>query len=355
MKLASRCIPLGALPYNNLDNATKMIAKLFEKMPFLALLPHVDSEDTVMRRTLDGIPGIKFDHSEIKIKITSSNYKKNMDKLENAFNHPTLENLEPFGINSVYMEKYFQLIKKFKSSNATINLLGPFSITQILKNVADEQMLVDKNYRKLFVQAVCVKALWCIEKIREISPETTPVVILEEPLYSRLGDLKRENEDITTDIVISLFARVIEKIKEAGAIVGVQCLEKCDWQIPIKAGVDLISFDAYNNPNNLCIIPELIQEFLEKGGMINWGIVPVINEYIVKGLNIDILYKRFFSTVEGLIIAGVPANLVFNSALVSIQGNTDGLPIIFAEKAIILASQLAKRIPVKKEASTDSD
>ena len=174
-------------------------------------------------------------------------------------------------------------------------------------------------------------------------------------MFSRLGDLKRENEDITIDIVISLFARVIEKIKEAGAIVGVQCLEKCDWQIPVKAGIDLISFDAYNNPNNLCIIPELIQEFLEKGGMINWGIVPVINEYIVKGLNIDILYKRFFSTVEGLIIAGVPANLVFNSALVSIQGNTDGLPIIFAEKAIILANQLAKRIPVKKETSTDSD
>ena len=51
--------------------------------------------------------------------------------------------------------------------------------------------------------------------------------------------------------------------------------------------------------------------------------------------------------MQGLINAGVSENYVYNSALVSIQGNVDKLPIIFAEKAIILASQLAQRIPLK--------
>ena len=31
--------------------------------------------------------------------------------------------------------------------------------------------------------------------------------------------------------------------------------------VKIKAGVDMISFDAYNNPNNLCIIPDVIIDF----------------------------------------------------------------------------------------------
>ena len=97
----------------------------------------------------------------------------------------------------------------------------------------------------------------------------------------------------------------------------------------------------------MCIIPEQITEFISQGGKINWGIVPVSDESIIKSVNIDILSRRFFSTLEGLILEGVPEKFVYNSAFVSIQGDTINLPIIFAEKAIILANQLAKKIPVK--------
>ena len=72
-----------------------------------------------------------------------------------------------------------------------------------------------------------------------------------------------------------------------------------------------------------------------------------MSESIVKALNIDIVTNRLFATMQGLILSGVPEHLVYNSALVSIQGNVDKLPLIFAEKAVILATQLAKRIPVK--------
>lgn len=347
MKLATRCIPLGALPYDSIDSTTKMAAKLFEKTPFIAMLPTISADDTIEKRTFENLPGIKIQEHDVLIKITSNHYKQWMSKLEKAFNHPTLDNLEPFAIKAPFMEKFFQMIKKFKSPNAVINLLGPFSISQMLTNAAEEEMLIDKTYRKLFIQSVCVKALWAIEKIREISPETVPLIILEEPLYGRLGDIKRENEEITVELVTMLFARVVEKLKESGALVGVHCQDKCDWKIPINAGVDLISFDAYNNPNNLCIIPEQIIEFVSRGGKINWGIVPTTTESVVKALNIDIVENRLFSTMQGLVVAGVPENFVYNSAFVSVQGDLNKLPIIFAEKAVILANQLSKRIPIK--------
>ena len=170
--------------------------------------------------------------------------------------------------------------------------------------------------------------------------------MLEEPLLGQFGNLKRENEDVTVDLVTNLLAKTIEKMKENNILVGVQCFEKCDWKIPINAGIDLISFDAYNNPNNLCIIPEQIIEFISRGGKINWAIVPAKNESTVKSLKIDEITKRLLLTLDGLVLAGVPANFVYNSALVSVQDDVSKLPIIFAEKAIILSTQLAKRIPV---------
>ena len=347
MKLVSRCIPVGSLPYESPEAATRMLVKFYEKLPYLSFLPKVSDSENILQRTLENIPGIKIHGENIKLKTGTSNYEQGLAKLDQAFASPTPANLEHFKINSAYMEKFIPMIKKFKSPNAVVNLLGPFSISQMLTKTAEEQMLVDKSYRKLFIQAVCVKALWAINKIKEACPDTTPLIILEEPLLGQIGDLKRENEEITTDLIVALLNKVVEKLKEAGADVGIQCLDKCDWQIPIHSGVDLISFDAYNNPNNLCIIPEQITEFISRGGKINWGIVPVSDESVIKNVNIDIVTKRLFSTLEGLILEGVPEKFVYNSAFVSVQGDTKNLPIIFAEKAIILANQLAKKIPIK--------
>lgn len=347
MKLNTRCLPLGALPYENIDTAARMIAKLFEKSPYLPVLPLLDNNDTILQRTLHNIPGIKIKDSKVIVKTSTNSYKQGLVKLDKAFNDPKIENLEPYAIESVFLEKFFQLIKKFKSPHACINLLGPFTLSQIIKNSIEEQTLTDKSFRKLFIQAVCVKALWMINKIKEINSNTVPIVILEEPLFYTLGDIKREDEEITVELVTHLFTRTIETLKAAGAIVAVQSKEKCDWKIPINAGVDIISFDAYNNPNNLCIIPDNITEFIARGGKINWGIIPVASESIVKSLNIDYITNRLFATMEGLIIAGVSEKLVYNSALVSVQNDVDKLPLIFAEKALILSTQVAGRIPIK--------
>lgn len=347
MKEATRCLPNGALPYDSLEAATRMQAKLFEQMPYLAFYPKLKDDDTILRRTFAGIPGIKFKGKKVILKTSSNSYKQGLNKLDKAYNAPTENNLEVFAIDSPFLEKFLQMIKKFKSKYACVNLLGPFTISQLLLNAAEDETLADKSYRKLFIQAVCVKALWIINKIKTINPKTTPIIILEESMLSQLGNLKREAEDITDELVINLLAKVVEKLQMSGALVAIQCMEKCNWQVPIKAGADIISFDAYNNPNNLSIFPDEVIEFVKRGGKINWCIVPAMNESIVKGINIDYITKRLFATFEGLILSGVSEPYVYNSALVSVQGNLDHLPVIFAEKAAILATQLSQRIPVK--------
>ena len=347
MKIATRCIPVGALSYDDVSSAAKMIAKLFEHIPYLPLFPNIDKNDSLVKRTLLNIPGIVFDaKGRVSIKTTSKHYKQGIVKLDKAYNSLENQHLDAYAIESVFLEKYFALIKKFKPAHACINLLGPFTLAQILKNTSDEQMLLEKTYRKLFIQAICVKSLWLIKKIKEISPNTVPIVILEEPRACMFGQIKRETEEVTADMVIHLYERIIEKIRPEGAYIGVQSFEKCDWTIPMSAGVDFISFDAYNNPNNLCIITEQVINFVSRGGKINWAMVPVMTESIVKSLNTEYLTQRLKATMEGLIVAGVPERFVYNSSVVSVNGDTNKLPLIFAEKALILSTQLSKKIPV---------
>lgn len=346
MKLETTHIPVGALPYADINLATRMMAKVMEKNPYIPIMPLIDEQDTIVYRTIEGLPGIKVSEQGFLYKNTTSHYKEKAPLLEKAFNYPTMENLENFSFQSPFLEKFLQMIKKFKSPNAVINLLGPFTILQTIHNLSEDQNITDKGYRRLFIQGVCVKALWIIEKIKEFNPDCVPIIMLEEPMLAQFGNIRRENEEVTSDLITGMYEKITEKLKSSGAIVGVQCFDKCDWQIPINGGIDIISFDAYNNPNNLNIIPEQITEFIARGGKINWGIVPVMSEETVKSLNIAYLTKRLLSTMQGLIVAGVPSTYVYKSALVSCQ-NDLYLPIIFAEKAIILTSQLSKKIPSK--------
>lgn len=347
MEKTFRCLPTGDLPYMTDKAATKMMVKLFENIPFLANLPNVSPDETLIKRSLMNMPGITFRDKKIIFNNGENNLKPKLVAMETAFNNPSVENLSKYSFDTFFLHKYYQIIDRIKPQETVVNLVGPFTISQQAVNKDGIQLIQDKYYRKLIVHAISIKALWIINKIKELSPETKPLILLEEPLLHKVGNIKRENEDITRDVIVNMLSDVIKKIHDIDAKAGVQCFEKCDWKIPIEAGADLISFDAYTNPNNLNIIPAQINEFLANGGRINWAIVPVRNETIVRNLNIDNLYDRFIKTIEGLIISGTSEKLTYNRSTVSIQGNINHLPLIFAEKALILASQLSKRIPTK--------
>lgn len=347
VKKISRCLPVGDLPYDTDKAATKMIVKLFEDIPYLANLPLASSEDSVLYRTLNNLPGISFNGKKVLFDDDADHYKSEFLFLDSTFNNPTIKNIDSFGFNTFFLSKYLQIVERIKPKETVVNLMGPFSTSLTLLKSDKSPLILDKFYRKFIIQAISMRALWIIKEIIKVSPDTRPVIILEEPLLYKAGEIIRNNEEITRDIIINMFNKVISKIQETGAYAGIQCFEKCDWKIPIEAGANIISFDAYNNPNNLNIIADKVNEFLAKGGRINWGIIPVMNEKIVKDLSVERILDRLFKTFEGLIIAGASERLVYNHAMISIQGSLNHLPIIFAEKALILSSQVAKRIPVK--------
>ena len=65
MKLKSRCFPMGALPYNTIESATKLVAKFFDQMPYLAELPNISKTDTVLDRTFYNIPGVEIKDTKV--------------------------------------------------------------------------------------------------------------------------------------------------------------------------------------------------------------------------------------------------------------------------------------------------
>ena len=164
MDLAMRCLPIGALPYIDVRPVITMMTKLHPKMPFVAPMPIMSPNDTVSHWMFENIPGIIYEEGSIRLKIGDSKYEDDTASLDRAISNPNSEELETFGFHSQFLEKYLQIIKKFRTPYACVTLLGPLTIFNTLMEAAKVQVLADKSYRKVAVNAVCAKALWIIKK-----------------------------------------------------------------------------------------------------------------------------------------------------------------------------------------------
>lgn len=343
-------LPVGSLPYEDIQLCKQMMLRLYEDVPFLPELPLIDSNDEVYHKTIQNIPCIEF--KDGKLIITESTNEKLMQyimHLEKKLVTDYHDELVNFETKTPFFPMYIEILKRLKPKTTVINLVGPFTLSNSIFNKNGSIMLLDKNYRKFIAYSIIFKALWFMSKIKEASPETKPLIMFDERLLYKFGTLKRTNENITNETVVTLFSRIFSKLKKEGALIGVQSFEKCNWQLVFDSeNVDIISYDAYNNPSNLNILAKSVNKFLAKGGYVNWGIVPVMNENVIRSLNISMIHDRFKATMEALIADGVSADLIQQKSTVSVQGNVSHHQIIFAEKAVILANQLGKKLPVKK-------
>lgn len=347
MNLNFKNMPNGSLPYDNVQSCKKMVLRLYDKFPFLPELPLLNPNDTTVKRTLYNLPCLKEKDGRLLLP------ESNNDQLQMAlmhfdkiYNSESLKDFEQYAFNTPFMEIFEAMLEKFQPKNTILHILGPFSFANIIFNRKATEILTDRNFRKYVTQTVTLKALWFIHKVKSISPKTTPIIMFNENLLYKFGNLKRINENITNDTVITILTKVFERVKKTGALIGVQSFTKCNWQLVFDTNlVDIISFDAYNNPNNLNILAQSVNNFLSKGGYINWAITPVMNENVIRSLNIELLFNRFINTIENLASLGVSVDLLYRNSTVSVQGDLSKFPILFAEKALMLTEQLGKRIP----------
>ena len=345
MNLNFNHLPVGNLPYEDIQLCKQMMLRLFEKVPFLPELPLMDSNDDALHKTVENFPYIKFKDSKLLMAdTTNEGINQLVTLMEKIYNSSAPYDIDMFASQSPYFEMYVEMLKRIHPETTVIKLVGPFTLANSIFNKNASVILLDKMYRKFIIFLITIKALWFIKKINEASPMTKPLIMFEESMLSRYGTLKRTNEGINNETVNVLFTKTFSRLRKEGALIGVQSFDKCNWQLIFNTNcVDLISFDAYNNPTNLNILAPSVNNFLAKGGCINWGIIPVMNENAIRSFNVNTLYDRLMTTMDNLSRQGVSMDLILKQSTVSIQGDLSKYPILIAEKAILMANALADK------------
>ena len=343
-KLALECLAIGSLPHNNLDDAMEVVKTNFSKIPFWPQLTKLSKNEDMIVQFLDNMPSFFIDGEKTYLETESDKFFEDVEQFfsdyEEAVESVEFEGLEKYAIkSSLSFSKFLDLIKKTKPFYAKGQVVGPFTLATTLVDKDGKCAFYDETLREIIVKTLALKALWQIKQIKKNSSETVPIIFIDEPSISQLGTSAFVT--ISHDDVVDMIKNISDLIKANGALSAIHCCGKCDWAVPIEAGVNIINLDAYAFAQNLSVFSKDVERFLMNGGKIAWGVVPTLDSISLENMDLEKAVKVFEKGVKYLTKKGIDEKIIIENSLITPSCGAGGLSCDLALKAMSLTKQLS--------------
>ncbi|MEI7474357.1 MAG: hypothetical protein WCK67_06215 [bacterium] len=345
---------IGSLPHNNSEKALELIFEKFPQFPIWPQLSNVNPKEDMIAQFTQNLPGVYFNETDCRWFIDQN--------VENFFEH-----LEEFYMDyeAIVSEKEFDLLEKYAITGEFTSVIptylkmaaekkpafmkgqitGPFTYATSLVDNQNRCAFYDDTLKEVLVKGLTLKALWQIKKFKEASPTSKPVIFMDEPTISQYGTsafLTVKKQDI-----IDCFAEIAQIIKDNGGIPAVHCCGKTDWSIITESGIEIINFDAFYYAESLSLYYNEIEQFIKKGGIIAWGLIPTLDEDALKSATVESLMVKFEEAVAYLVNKGMDKTVLIEQSAVTPTCGAGSLSMELAEKAMTLTSELSTALRAK--------
>jgi hypothetical protein len=330
---------IGSFPHRDEKGVFRLILKNFPDIPFWPQLPKRSFLEGMVVQYSEGFPSLKWSQKEQRVWVdTSQGFDKEIEKFYQRLEEAELE---PFQITEDFA-KGLQILKDLSSGDHRDKLkyikgqiTGPITFGLALADQEGKPIFYDPTLRDVLVKHLSLKARWMEKKFGDLFPWTPTILFFDEPSLSSFGSafsgLNRE------DVVHSL-NECFDAVK---GLKGIHCCGNTDWSVLLSTNLDILSFDAYGYLETLSLYPKELSAFLERGGILAWGIVPT-SEAIIKE-EAESLVKRFKGGVEILSKNGIDPTLL-QRAIITPSCGTASLSVPLSEKVCELTAEVSKRL-----------
>ena len=346
--LRLKYLAIGSLPHKDVKTAMELVRQNFDKIPFFPQLANYNRNEDMMVQFLEGFPSYKsekdfcVDCDSEEFCYALEEFFSDYEEIIPDINSPKLEKYSISKNASSTFSEFEKIISETKPEFAKGQITGAFTLAGVLTDNNSASLVFDETLRDIVVKHLTLKALWEIKHIKTANSETTPIIFMDEPSISQVGTSAYLT--INEDEIVNMISKISEVIKSAGGISAIHCCGKCDWRIPINAGVDIINFDAYSFMDNFLAYGKEISLFLNDGGKIAWGLVPTLSADILKDLTINELVQKFEYGVKNLTKFGIDEKLIIENSLITSSCGAGGLPVEYANKAMTMIKELAQEL-----------
>jgi len=325
---------IGSLPYTDADEAVDLIFQYVPNIPFWPQLPKRDFREGMVTQFSENLPCLELSKDRLIF-----NPAKKEEKLELFYERIIKDDLGYFKINPDFALG----LHRFRQRLGRINLdtveyikcqvTGPFTFAASIKDDKGKALLHDTVLMQAILKGLAMKALWQISFFKQFAKKM--IIFLDEPY---LGCFGSAYTPVNREDVVKNLTEFTVSLKSQDTLIGIHCCGNTDWSMFTEIrSIDIINFDAIGFLDRFLLYAQDIKSFLERGGIICWGITPT-QEFSGKEDSRFFLDKLKYA-IEQLARKGISRSLLSERLLVS---PACGLGALEPEKAKAIFGLLAK-------------
>jgi len=335
---------IGSYPHDNVADACNLILKTLPEIPCWPQLPERDMNEEMLVQYTEGLPFLKIDPEKKSVYVDMP--EDNTDELEKFYNNYLSEDAGLFSISDSHALGFSNMIKLLKEKKPEGlraikgQIVGPITLAGSLKDTEQIAMLHNSVLFDVIVKLLSMKACWQLDQYAEFG--LPRIIFLDEPYLSSYGSafasLKKEQ-------IVESLNEIFLAIHNRNSLSGIHCCGNTDWTMLMDTEVDIINFDAFGYMETMLIYKNEVQAFLERGGILAWGIVPTTDS--IRDVTLDDLMGKMISAVDNLVEKGIDQKLIVENSLITPSCGTGTMPLEEAEKAMTLTHELTVRLKDK--------
>jgi len=320
---------IGSLPFESPKDAVDRAVGGHVDCPSWPQLPDRGNCESMYLQTGGHLPGISL--RDDKIIVDLDNY----DPTE-AYMAILGEDVDYFyAIEENHAGLYEFLgrdLSKFKAVKGQVT--GPISEGLQVEDSTGRPVIYNESYSEIVRKTVNMTAKWQVAKLKELNENV--IMFFDEPSISLLGTPFASISD--SDAV----AWLNEAMEGVDALKAIHCCGNTNWSLVMSTDIDILNFDAYVYGKNITLYPEDISAFLERGGVLAWGIVP--NGSLIEGETPESLADRMMEHINDLVAKGVDKDLLAKNSMITPQCGLGGADPEYVDTILELLDGTSKEM-----------
>jgi len=287
---------IGMVPYQDVK---KTVEILLENFPEALRLPVVTRSFSWIG---EGMPCLKADWDRNEFSMVPPEERE--QEVIEFYDRLERDDLDFFATTPATAPFYYEVLETIRKVRPAelkwilFQIPGPIVLGDSLKQRNGNPAFHHETLRDILVKTVSMKSRWMEKWIGKEMPDVQVICDQPEPTLvlftSAGGSGSREG---VLDAIRGGFAGVTSPR-------WVHCCANIDWSLLTDSDIDVINFDAYMHWEKVPLYSKELNGFLERGGSLAWGIVPVTEE-LLSGETVQSLVAKLEKGIDLFVKSGI--------------------------------------------------
>jgi hypothetical protein len=294
---------MAVMPHSDVDRALELALSM--DVPYWPQLPRYSYYEDMYVQASEHFPGILLDMQQRTLRFSMEKF---IQELEETMSH--MDDPGYFDISKTYSSVYHRFLEMNLADCPAIRgqLEGPISFGFNVVDQDKRPIIFDDTVRPFMIEFMARRINAQLSRLKRMN--SNAFMFVDEPGLQFIFSAMSGYTDIAAKGDMETFFSLVEKPR------GVHLCGNPDWDFLLKLDLDVLSLDVYTNGEAFTAYAPSIKKFLEKGGIIVWGIVPTNIELFEKE-NIDSITKRLEGLWDGLAGRGIDRELLITRGMLS--------------------------------------